>query len=144
MTALNQITPLSSDRLAEIGIRQVMVTKGYDVNEPLPVAEQVRFIAEERDRLIDLDVPALLTEVDRLNKVVEFLGSQLQGGAQANKHLGQVVVDLGEVMQRAARTAMELGAGAGMDAILGYLSDAGMLPAGLFPDPQDGEKPWLT
>ncbi|MFI7644257.1 hypothetical protein [Nonomuraea sp. NPDC049400] len=31
-------------------------------------------------------------------------------------------------MQNAASTAMELGAHAGMDVIIGYLSDAGMLP----------------
>ena len=60
---------------------------------------------------------------------------------ESAKHMGDALTKVGTVMQSAARTAVELGAGAGMDVIIGYLSDAGMLPSAVQADPQDGETP---
>lgn len=83
--------PLSPERLAEIRARHAAQVKRYAPDEPLPAAEQVRTLAEDRDRLIGQDVPALLAEVERLNKAVELLGALLQVDN------GEIVEALGEL-----------------------------------------------
>lgn len=58
---------------------------------------------------------------------------------RAHREQSAEVDRLKAIMQNAATTAAELGAHAGMDVIVGYLGDAGMLPpATVQADPQPG------
>jgi len=71
---------------------------------------------------------ALTAQVEAAKLMVSRLTSERDQATESAKHMGAALDKVGEVMRNAASTAMELGAGAGMDVIIGYLSDAGMLP----------------
>lgn len=159
MTALDQTAPLSAERLAEIreyeqkatpgpwtarhgitpearwhvgyaevgcsvGPRWVAVSQPYKVEtadglipNPHSAHDDAEFIAHARQ-----DVADLLVDVDRLK-------AEYAKAIDTVRHTAEAMVKVGTVMENAVRTAADLGAGAGMDALIGYLSDAGMLPA---------------
>jgi hypothetical protein len=96
VTSLDQNAPLCADRLAEI--RDLNVDS---CSADAPYNPDVWALEAAR---IDL-----LAEVDRLNKAVALLGSQLQGGAEAHKHLGQVIVDLVDTMREAVTSWLDSG-----------------------------------
>ncbi|MEV6035978.1 hypothetical protein AB0L65_32815 [Nonomuraea sp. NPDC052116] len=117
MTALDENAPLFANSFAEIRERdERSLKRAEDPAWPLSQAE-----ADRSDLMAKVD--RLTAERDRLD--------------EAAKHMGDALAKVGIVMQNAARTAVEHGAGAGMDVIVGYLSDAGMLPP-VLTDPQDG------
>jgi hypothetical protein len=69
-----------------------------------------------------------LTEAEELRIEVDRITSERDKAVETVKHTAAAMVAVGTVLENAVRTAAELGAGAGMDTIIGYLSDAGMLP----------------
>jgi hypothetical protein len=133
VTSLDQNTPLSAERLAEI--RDLNVDS---CSADAPFNPDVWALEKARtDLLAEVDrLNSYCNSIDRLNEIadadwkqeVDRLKAERDEARRTAQNMAAALVKVGTVMENAARTAAELGAGAGMDAIIGYLSDAGMLP----------------
>ncbi|TMS00125.1 hypothetical protein [Nonomuraea basaltis] len=133
MTALDQITPLSAeqrDALIKLHEYDELIFGGFICLHCTPDD------CDDPDDNVYYPCPPLRAVGVTNEEAVLII--KLARAERAAKHMGDALTNVGTAMQSAASTAHELGAGAGMDVIVGYLSDAGMLPAGLLTEPQDG------